>query len=307
MKSASVISSIQFLDNLDLNRVVVIGKNGFVGKALIDYLIKQGVQTYGLGRDDIDLASTEALKFFSSQIKPRDVIVFAAGDVPVKNIVQFNANLMAIETFVNGVSGIDISQLIYISSDAVYIDSAERLVEHSIRAPQSLHGLMHLTREIFLQNSDLRNVLCLVRPTLIYGALDPHNGYGPSSFMRLARNNKDIQLFGAGEELRDFIYISDVAQILSEVIMQGAIGQLNLASGKLNSFAEVARTVLEIVDSNSKIVENPRIGRVPHNGFRPFDLSNLRTFLPGYAPIPISEGLRIMNTELSGENSSPNS
>jgi nucleoside-diphosphate-sugar epimerase len=187
------------------------------------------------------------------------------------------------------------------------MDLAEPLVEHSIRAPDSLHGLMHLTREIFLQNSGLRNVLCVVRPTLIYGAQDPHNGYGPSSFIRLARNNRDIQLFGAGEELRDFIYISDVAQVLFEAIVQGAVGQLNLASGILNSFADVARTVLEIVNCDSKIVENPRVGRMPHNGFRPIDISNLKTFLPSYAPIPISEGLRIMNTELSRDNANPNS
>lgn len=307
MKSASVISSIQYLDNLDFERVVVIGKNGFVGKTLIEYLIKQGIRTYGLGRDDIDLTSKEALKFFSSIIKPKDVIVFAAGDVPVKKIGQIIENLKGIENFVNGVSGIDIGQLIYVSSDAVYMDLAEPLVEHSIRAPDSLHGLMHLTREIFLQNSSLRNVLCVVRPTLIYGAQDPHNGYGPSSFIRLARNNRDIQLFGAGEELRDFIYISDVAQVLFEAIVQGAVGQLNLASGVLNSFADVARTVLEIVKSNSKIVENPRVGRVPHNGFRPIDISNLKTFLPSYTPIPISEGLRIMNKELSRDNANPNS
>ena len=93
MKSASVISSIQYLDNLDFERVVVIGKNGFVGKTLIEYLIKQGIRTYGLGRDDIDLTSKEALKFFSSSIKPKDVIVFAAGDVPVKKIGQMIENL----------------------------------------------------------------------------------------------------------------------------------------------------------------------------------------------------------------------
>ena len=307
MKSERIVTSFQYLENLDFERVVVIGKNGFIGRTLIEYLLKLGIHSYNLGRDDIDLTSMNAVNFFSSRIKPRDVIVFTAGDVPVKKINQLNANLTGIENFVEGVKDIDIAQLIYVSSDAVYMDSDEPLVEKSIKAPQSLHGLMHLTREIFLQSSALRNQLCIVRPTLIYGAKDPHNGYGPCSFLRLARKNEDIQLFGAGEELRDFIQISDVAQVITEIIIKGAVGQFNLASGILNSFADVARTVLEITNSKSKILENPRIEAMPHNGFRPFDISNLQTFLPLYKPIPIIEGLRIMNAELAEDKSNLNS
>lgn len=307
MKSEKITTSLQYLENFDFERVVVIGKNGFIGKTLIEYLFKFGINSYNLGRDDIDLTSIDAINFFSNRIKPKDVIIFTAGDVPVKKINQFNANLTGIENFVEGVKGIDLAQVIYVSSDAVYMDSDEPLVEKSIKAPQSLHGLMHLAREIFLQSSSLRNQLCIVRPTLIYGARDPHNGYGPCSFLRLARKNEDIQLFGAGEELRDFIQVSDVVQVITEIVLKGAVGQLNLASGILNSFAEVARTILEITNSKSKIFENPRIGAMPHNGFRPFDISNLQTFLPLYKPIPISEGLRIMNAELAEDKSNDDS
>lgn len=303
MKREKIIPSIQYLDNMVFKRVVVIGKNGFIGKTLIECLSKHGINSYNLGRDDIDLTSKDAINFLSSKIKPRDAIVFAAGDVPVKKMDQLNANLIGIKNFVEGLKEIDVAQLVYVSSDAVYMDSTEPLVENSIRAPENLHGLMHLTREVFLQTSRLQYALCIVRPTLIYGSRDPHNGYGPCSFMRLARKGEDIQLFGAGEELRDFIHISDVAKVLTQIIMQGAVGQLNLASGILNSFAEVARKTLDIVNSNSKIVENPRIGRIPHNGFRPFNISNLKSFLPTYMPIPINEGLRIMNAEMSEDNS----
>ena len=307
MKSEKITTSLQYLENFDFERVVVIGKNGFIGKTLIEYLFKLGINSYNLGRDDIDLTSIDAINFFSNRIKPKDVIIFTAGDVPVKKINQFNANLTGIENFVEGVKDIDLAQVIYVSSDAIYMDSDEPLVEKSIKAPQSLHGLMHLAREIFLQSSSLRNQLCIVRPTLIYGARDPHNGYGPCSFLRLARKNEDIQLFGAGEELRDFIQVSDVVQVITEIVLKGAVGQLNLASGILNSFAEVARTILEITNSKSKIFENPRIGAMPHNGFRPFDISNLQTFLPIYKPIPISEGLRIMNAELAEDKSNDDS
>ena len=35
--------------------------------------------------------------------------------------------------------------------------------------------------------------LSIIRPTLIYGNKDPHNGYGPNQFFRLAHSNKNIR------------------------------------------------------------------------------------------------------------------
>jgi len=38
---------------------------------------------------------------------------------------------------------------------------------------------MHLTREMILKNK-FNKILCILRPTLIYGPGDSHNGYGPN-------------------------------------------------------------------------------------------------------------------------------
>ena len=71
---------------------------------------------------------------------------------------------------------------------------------------------MHLTRENLLNKLFSEKILIL-RPTLVYGKNDPHNGYGPNSFIRLARKNKDIKIFGK-EKKRDHIHIEDVVQII---------------------------------------------------------------------------------------------
>ena len=44
--------------------------------------------------------------------------------------------------------------------------------------------------------------LALIRPTLVHGLDDPHNGYGPNRFRRLAATGREIVLFGEGEERR---------------------------------------------------------------------------------------------------------
>ena len=78
------------------------------------------------------------------------------------------------------------------------------------RNKSSLHGLMHLVREKILLNI-AKNNLCILRPTLIYGEKDPHNGYGPNQFVRRAMKNFSIELFGKGEEKRDHIWVNDLA------------------------------------------------------------------------------------------------
>ena len=53
-----------------------------------------------------------------------------------------------------------------------------------------------------------------MRPTLIYGKKDPHNGYGPNKFLRKISSNQNIDLFGKGEERRDHVYIEDVVEVI---------------------------------------------------------------------------------------------
>src|SRR3546814_11446336 len=65
--------------------------------------------------------------------------------------------------------------------------------------------------------SDWSSDVCssdLLRPTLIYGAEDTHNSYGPNRLRRMARKDARITLFGAGEETRDHISVDDVYRLI---------------------------------------------------------------------------------------------
>ena len=124
---------------------------------------------------------------------------------------MFNNNLKIIKNVSETLISFKKLHVINISSDAVYSDSKKPLNENSLTYPESLHGLMHLNREILLRQVVDHKYFVTLRPTLIYGSEDPHNGYGPNSFMRLVKSNKNIKLFGEGEELRDHVYVEDVA------------------------------------------------------------------------------------------------
>ena len=99
--------------------------------------------------------------------------------------------------------------------------------------------------------------------------------YGKEMF-NLARKNKDIFLFGKGEERRDHIYIDDLINVLFECIESNKFGVFNLASGKVTPFNKVAKIAISLTGSKSKIFNTKRIGTMPHNGYRPFNVSFIK-------------------------------
>jgi len=131
-----------------------------------------------------------------------------------------------------------------------------------------------------------------VRPTLIYGPRDPHNGYGPNRFRRLATKGEEIVLFGEGEEERDHVFVDDVAELVVRVLGLGSTGVLNAASGDVHSFRAVADLAVEIAGSASRIRGTSRNGPMPHNGYRPFDVTLTRTSFPGFEYVQLPAGMR---------------
>ena len=171
----------------------------------------------------------------------------------------------------------------------------EPLVEESETNPMSLHGIMHKTRELIIKSQivdELQIPLFIARPTLIYGLNDPHNGYGPNRFLRQALNNEKISIFGKGEELRDHVSIDDVGRLISEAVCHKSSGILNIASGKTISFRAIAEKIVFLTNPSIEITETPRVGEMPHNGFRPFDIKSTTDYFPNFEYMDISEGLR---------------
>ena len=78
-------------------------------------------------------------------------------------------------------------------------------------------------------------------------------------------------LFGNGEELRDHIHIDDVAELVRLMAWYNSDGILNAATGKVTSFKEIAEMIKKIYKQLINIQPSPRIGSMPHNGYRAFN------------------------------------
>ena len=251
-------------------RVVVLGSTGIISINLQKKLKLQNIKCIALGRKQIDLKKKKSVLYLKKKINNYDTVVFISAEAPVKNIKMKLNNLKICKNICSGLKNKILEQLIYISSDAVYSDVKNKITEKSETKPNSLHGKMHLQRENILK-SKFKKILCILRPTLIYGPKDSHNGYGPNQFLDLCKKKKNIILFGKGEEKRDHIYIDEVVALISLCIQRKAKGVLNLVTGKVTSFKKIAKIIKKISNNIKPIYETKRTGPMPHNGFRPFD------------------------------------
>ncbi len=261
----------------NIKRVVILGSGGFISSSIENELNKKKINFLGLTRKKIDLLKNSSVNKLNNILKKTDVVIIIAAKAPCKNLKMLENNLQIMRNILKTLSKKSLKKVLYLSSDAVYSDSMKKINEKSKTNPNNFHGLMHLIREKMLLSLNLNN-LCILRPTLVYGKNDPHNGYGPNSFLRLAKKNAPIKIFGNGEELRDHVHVDDVAKIISISILKNFVGELNIVTGTKISFYQIAKLAIKRSKSSSKIIKIKRKGPMPHNGYRLFNASAIKKY-----------------------------
>ena len=272
------------------SRVVVLGARGFIAGAIVRRVRDAAIPVDGLGRPGLDLARPDAAQMLARNLRPDDALVFASAKAPCKNLEMLRENLLMAESVCAALKRQPVAHVVYISSDAVYKDSSTPITEESAAEPASYHGVMHLAREVALRN-EFSGPLALVRPTLVYGLDDPHNGYGPNRFRRLAAAGKEIVLFGEGEERRDHVDVEDVAELVLRILMHRSTGIANAVSGEVVSFRELAEFAASQFSPQVPVKGSPRTGPMPHSGYRPFDNRAVLADFPGFRFKSWREGL----------------
>ncbi|MDR4493587.1 MAG: NAD-dependent epimerase/dehydratase family protein [Nitrospirales bacterium] len=272
-------------------RVVVIGAGGFVGGAIVKQLTGEGIPILSLTRKEVDLLETDASKKLKSFLRPTDSVVLVSALAPAKTVTMLMQNLQMAEAVCHVLCSTEIHHLLYISSDAVYADDANPVRENSPVAPTTLHGMMHAARELMLKSSTQAPVACL-RPTLIYGAQDPHSGYGPNRFRREAAKGGPVHIFGDGEEQRDHVMVNDVAKLVSLALSYRSEGALNAVTGVSTAFRIIAEMVAR--QFGVEVKSQPRPGPRPHLLHRFFDITNTLKAFPTFHFTPIKQGLDLV-------------
>lgn len=263
-----------------MNKIIIFGKKGFVANSLIQKLKTKKILFKSFSKKEINLENKSSVKKIKREVKKNSIVIFISAIAPCKNIHQLRQNKKMAKNFIQAIKKINIFQLIYLSSDAVYSDSKKKITETSKCQPDSHHGKMHLSREKIFEKY-FKNKTTILRPTLIYGKNDTHDGYGPNKFLRLVKEKKNIKLFGKGEELRDHISIDDVVNFIILSLGKNLNEKINLVTGKTISFFNIAKHCIK-KRKNCKIIFVKRDGPMPHNGLRKFDNKKIKKIFKNY-------------------------
>jgi nucleoside-diphosphate-sugar epimerase len=287
--------------DMRIRRVVVLGHSGFIGTALLRRLraTRLGIDIVGLAREDLDLSTPEGAALATPHFDKHTAVVLCSGikrqlgdspDTFLKN-VAIVANVAKI------LADHPVARVVYLSSAAVYGEDIENLAitEATPLNARSYYGLAKQTGEWILARvaaASPEMTLGLVRPATVYGPGDLGTAYGPSGFLDAALSGRPITVWGDGSELREFIYIDDVAAILADYVFMDHDGPLNLVSGTSYSCCDVLDVVRVASGAVLEVNSRPRTkDKVDHR----FDNTAFRRLFPSLRFTSIAEGTARMH------------
>ena len=277
-------------------RVVLLGARGFIGRTLVSVLQRAGIAALPVSSADLNLATDGAADRLAAMLQPHDAVVMLAALTPDKGrgLQPFLTNIHMAASLCGALGNVTPAQVVYLSSDSVYPIATGLVSEASSAKPDDLYGMMHFAREMMVKSATKAPVAVL-RSTLVYGAEDTHNSYGPNRLRRMAHKDGKITLFGEGEETRDHILVDDVAALIMLVLRHRSIGTLNLATGRSISYAELAKKVAALLDKPIDIIGTSRQTPITH---RHFDVTAIHKAFPTFNFTPLDKGLAKAHAEM---------
>jgi UDP-glucose 4-epimerase len=286
-------------------KVLIIGSQGFIGRHVYEFFSRKAeacgadvVNT--LGQKNfflLDEKNTDFTGVFKGQ--GFDVCVNASGNGNVSKSVQdplfdYRLNVLntlyMLESIRNNNTG---CRFVNLSSAAVYGNPAHLPVsEDDFPAPISPYGYHKLAAERLCDEYFRLYGLGTVslRIFSVYGEFLQKQLFWDIYQKTLQSSN--IQLFGTGEESRDFIYISDLLSALDTIISRAAFhGEvINIASGSETSIRKAAELFCKNIDSAIKVTFTGNSKQGDPLKWSA-DISRLR--IMGFVPrVPFEEGIK---------------
>ncbi|MBI2663252.1 NAD-dependent epimerase/dehydratase family protein [Candidatus Woesearchaeota archaeon] len=166
--------------------------------------------------------------------------------------------------------------------------------------PLSIYGVHKLTGEKYhlAYNNHYGLKTVMFRISNPYGPRSQMKHYKYSIinwFIRQAIENKKITVYGDGSQMRDYIYIDDVADaFIQSAINKNAYGEVfNLGSGEGTKFIDMVNTIVETVGSGEVAkVPWPKEWKNVETGDYIGDISKLKNAINWKPKISLKEGIK---------------
>ncbi|MEB5836183.1 NAD-dependent epimerase/dehydratase family protein [Pantoea dispersa] len=292
-----------------MKNILIIGSNGFIGKNICHHLSEMSFIVLAADRasssthnhcnkyHQFDVTKSD----FIPLLKDVDAVIYLvstllpqASNVNVE--LDINENLIPIIKLLEAIriSGRDIKVIFSSSGGTVYGIHEDLIEETAPLVPKCSYGIIKVTVEHYLKlYHDLYGIKSI--------SLRISNPYGPGQNIRKPQGvvgiflskiiaGKEIEIWGDGSIVRDFIHVEDVAEAF-RLALTADIGSeaINIGSGHGLSLNQLLSLIFELTQKKPKIIyQSPRQVDVPYNIL---DINKAYQLL-GWSPkIEMREGL----------------
>lgn len=291
--------------------VAVIGANGFIGRHLVVRLASlPNTKVFAFDISDKssfdgniiyrknDLSSVAQISKDFAEI---DIVYFlASATIPATSwenpIMDIEKNLIPFINFADTVAKLNVKKIVFLSSaGTVYGTTKQKVNETSDKNPFSPYGIIKLSIENFLLYFKTRyNVnFDIYRVSNVYGeGQNTSKGLGLiNTLLEKILTEGKITVYGNGETLRNYIYVKDVAELLSLSVTSdiSASSTFNIASDDsltINQIVEIIKSTVaekfEIIKTESRLSDNSAID---------LDNSKIKKAIPSFKFTPIAKGI----------------
>jgi UDP-glucose 4-epimerase len=258
-------------------RAMVTGGAGFIGSHLVDALLARGDEAHVVDNlstgsrgnlasvadfHELDIRD-EALEALAARLQP-DVVFHLAAQADVSTSVErpaFDAEVNVVGTVcvLEAARAVDARVVFASSGGAVYGECDRPAREDDEPQPLSPYAASKFAGEEYLATWNrlygAGHVTC--RLANVYGPrqLPTLEGGVVAIFLDRMRAGQDTEIFGDGEQTRDFVYVGDVAAAMVAAAGSPTGGVYNVGSGVSTTIRELHRLCAE----TAGVEQEPRL------------------------------------------------
>ena len=259
------------------SKILITGSTGMVGSAVVRILKELGYNNLLTPpRKEVDLVNPQDVQAYFAYHKPEYVFLIAAKVGGIHANMTYRAdfifdNLMMQSNTINACKENNVKKVLFVSSGCVY----PKYAENPISEEAMLTGLLEPSNEHYsiakiagIKMCEAYNMqygleYAVVIPNNIYGPGDnyhPENSHVMASLIRkfheAKQNGTDVEIWGSGKQMREFVYVEDVAKACVSLIDSSYIGAYNCSSEHEITIKDLAELVAEILEFKGNIVYN---------------------------------------------------
>jgi UDP-glucose 4-epimerase len=299
-------------------KILITGGAGFIGSNLAKRLVKDGHSVVVLDSllrgNKLDKETYSKIQFVKGDVRDLEIVKeaskqcdiifhFAAVlgvDIVADNPVEtMDVEVIGTRNVVEAATVNNVKKIMYASTSGIYGHSAFEnvLTEKVMVDPKTSYAMAKRYNEIYLASHHQERGLDVtsLRFFNVYGSTQDNRMVVPL-FFEQAMENKNITVFGSGEQTRDFTYIDDTVEACIKLMDVKGCKIVNIANEAEWTITELAHQIKEITNSQSEIkfIEAPK-KRYDYEVERRVGSSDKLMELTNYKPrTSLREGLELI-------------